>query len=102
MTKNMKLLLPLVMVLQAGLPLTSSCKSNQPIGSSNAIGSVSNSNVNLNSLSNGTSTSSSNSNSTNIILLPNGTRRSTSISTITVCDDFGGIFQNEVDVCSFR
>ena len=103
MTKNMGLVL-LIMGLQVGLSLPAFSQSNQPIGSSNAVGSVSNSNANSNTFSSsGTSSSSSSSSSSGtVILLPNGTRASPSISTITVCDDVAHSFPNEIDLCSLK
>ena len=103
MAKNLGLL-PLVIVLQVGFPPPASSQSSQPIGpATSTIGTVSNFNSTFSS--NGTTTSStSNSRPTNVILLPTGARRSTSISTITVCDftDLSGSFPDVVDVCSLK
>jgi hypothetical protein len=73
----------------------------QPIGTANAIGTVSNSNGATTTSSGVTSTLSSSS-SRPVLLLPNGTRTTTSNFTITVCDDFSHSFPEEVDVCSLR
>ena len=73
----------------------------QPIGTANTIGTVSNSNGTTTTPSSASTTISS-STSRPVLLLPNGTRTTTSNSTITVCDDFSHSFPEEVDVCSLR
>jgi hypothetical protein len=98
-TKHLKLSALLVIALQVALLLPASAQQSQPIGTANAIGTVSNFNANASS-SNATNTFSSSSRP--VILLPNGTRSSTSISTVTVCDNFSGSFPDEVDVCSLK
>jgi hypothetical protein len=106
MRKNLRAL-PLAVMLQAVLAIPAFSQSNQPIGSANTVGSVSNFNANTGTnnafTTNGTSPTSSPSLSPGtVILLPNGTRVSPSISTITVCDDITGILPNEIDVCRLR
>ena len=104
MRKTLRLL-PLVIILQAGFSVPAFSQSNQPIGSANTLGSVSN--FNANSANNpsapgGTSPSSPSLSPGTFRLLPNGTRASPTISTITVCDDFAGSFQNEIDICRLK
>ena len=101
MIKHLKPLALLVIALQGALVLPASAQQSQPIGTANTIGTVSNFNGANASSSNGANASSS-ANSRPVILLPNGTRRSTSISTVTVCDDFSGAFPDEIDVCSLK
>jgi hypothetical protein len=103
MNKNLNLLLPLVVVLQLGFLVPASSQQAQPIGTANTIGTVSNSNS-IGSTSSPSNATNSGSGSTKIILLPNGTRRSTSVSTLTVCDftDFTGAFPDVVDVCRLK
>src|SRR5260370_42637650 len=101
-TKNLKLFSSLIMAAQVGFLLPASAQQGQPLGTANAIGTVSNSNATATSSFNGTPSSSSGSSSTKVILLPNGRRVSTSNSTIVVCDDPGAPFPVEVDVCSLR
>jgi len=102
MAKNLKLLLPLVMACQVGMVLPASSQSNQPIGTANTVGSVSNSNANITSTTNGAQSSSSSPGSSTVILLPRGGTATTSNSTIVVCDDPGAPFPNVVDVCSLK
>jgi hypothetical protein len=100
-TKHLKLPTLLVIAVQVAFLLPASAQQSQPIGTANTIGTVSNFNgTNASSSSNATNTFSSNSRP--VILLPNGTRRSTSVSTVTVCDNFSGGFPDEVDVCSLK
>ena len=106
MRKNLRAL-PLAMMLQAGFPMPAFSQSNQPIGSANTVGSVSNFNANTstnNAFTTGgnSPTSSPSLSPGTVILLPNGTRVSPTISTITVCDDITGILPNEIDVCRLR
>jgi hypothetical protein len=100
MTRHPKLLALLVIALQVALLLPASSQQSQPIGTANTIGTVSN--FNGTSASSTNATNSFSSTSRPVVLLPNGSRRSTSISTITVCDDSSGSFPNEVDVCSTK
>jgi hypothetical protein len=102
MAKNLKLLLSLVMACQVGTVLPASSQSNQPIGTANTVGSVSNSNANITSSSNAAQSSSSSPSSSPVILLPRGGTATTSNSTIVVCDDPGAPFPNIVDVCSLK
>jgi hypothetical protein len=101
MIRHLKPSALLAIALQGALVLPASSQQIQPIGTANAIGTVSNFNGTNASSSNAANVSSS-SNSRPVILLPNGTRRSTSISTVTVCDDFSGSFPDEVDVCRLK
>jgi hypothetical protein len=89
--------------LQAGVTLPALAQQSAPIGTANTIGSVSNSNAG--STANGTgAASAASAGPTRVLLLPNGTRRTPSISTVTVCDftDFTGAFPDVVDVCRLR
>ena len=106
MRKNLRAL-PIVVMLQAVLSMPAFSQSNQPIGSANTVGSVSN--FNASSGANNALTTSGNSPTSSpslspgtVILHPNGTRVSPTISTITVCDDVTGILPNEIDVCRLR
>jgi hypothetical protein len=102
MAKNLKLLLSLVMACQVGMVLPASSQSNQPIGSANTLGSVSNSNANITSPSNGAQSSSPSPSTSAVVLLPKGGTATTSNSTIVVCDDLGAPFPNVVDICSLK
>jgi hypothetical protein len=101
MTNNLKLLLSLL-AFQAGMVLPASSQQNQPIGTANAIGSVSNTNAAVTPSSSTAQSASPGSRSSPGILLPNGGRATTSNSTIVVCDDPGAPFPDQVDVCSLR
>jgi len=91
----------LIVVLEMIWTPVAFAQQSQPIGTANAIGTVSNSNGAATTSSSASATFSSSS-SRPVLLLPNGTRTTTSNSTVTVCDDFGHSFPDEVDVCSLR
>ena len=104
MAKNLKLLLSFIVAFEADALLPALAQSNQPIGSANTVGSVANSNATFTPSPAGpqSSPSSSSPSSSPPILLPSGRTASPSNSTITVCDDPGAPFPNEIDVCSLR
>jgi hypothetical protein len=91
-------------IVQTGLSSPISAQQAQPIGTASNIGSVANSNATASSSSTAGSGGSGASGSSRVILLPNGARRSTTSSTVTVCDynDATGAFPDLVDVCRLR
>ena len=97
-----KLLAWLVLACQPAVTVPAFTQQNQPIGTANTIGSVSNANSTIGSSSTGTVSSSTTSRSSPGILLPSGRRGTTSNSTVVVCDDPGAPFPDQLDVCSLR